>query len=158
MSPFLGQETPVSSSGLKRAPSMWDSMTKEGEKKNSISRKNSYSTDQGTQDIEKTENPRVPESSLVFIIRRYSKKHQRFILLTRHRNLISKCEHVDEEYYAKGMCKNCYHNKGERSKFATKCGHTDRFHYARGLCKGCYLSKYHKNKKTKALEASATQL
>ena len=140
---------------MKRASSICESTVKEIEKKIYTSRRNSYSTDQGTQDIDKLENPKVPESSLIFIIRRYSKRHQRFILLTRHRNLITKCEHIDEEYYAKGMCKNCYHNKGERSKFATKCGHNDRFHYARGLCKGCYLSKYHKNKKTKALDSEA---
>ena len=64
--------------------------SKDAEKNAYPSRRNSYSTDQGTQDIDKVENPKVPESSLVFIIRRYSKKHKRFILLTRHRNLITK--------------------------------------------------------------------
>ena len=36
----------------------------------------------------------------------------------KHRKKIINCSHVTEEYYAKGMCKNCYHNKG-RTKLAT---------------------------------------
>lgn len=30
----------------------------------------------------------------------------------KHRKLITMCEHVDGDYYAGGMCKNCYHSKG----------------------------------------------
>lgn len=89
------------------------------------------------------------ETSIVFNIRRYNKQTRKFVLLTRHRKLITKCEHSDSEYYAKGMCKKCYHNKGERSKFAKKCGHLDKFHYARGLCKQCYLVEYHSKRKDK---------
>lgn len=118
-------------------------------------RQHSLSVDQTTQDLETKagDTPSSPvaakPSSLVFNIRRYNKKQKKFILLTRHRKLITKCEHTSEEYYAKGMCKKCYHNKGERSKFATTCGHTDKFHYAKGLCKGCYLTDYHRERKTK---------
>lgn len=39
---------------------------------------------------------------------------------TRHRKVITECPHVDQEYYAKGMCRNCYHNKGQRTKKAFK--------------------------------------
>lgn len=75
---------------VKRNSLNCDSAVKELEKKTYISRRNSYSTDQGTLDVDKLENPKIPESSLVFIIRRFSKKQQRFVLLTRHRNLITK--------------------------------------------------------------------
>ena len=60
----------------------------------------------------------------------------------KHRKTITKCEHVNDQYYASGMCKNCYHSKG-RMKLATKCEHTDRKLYARGVCKACYLREYH---------------
>lgn len=116
-------------------------------------RKSSFSTDLYTQDAEKgvNESSKTIEfevaTSLVFNIRRYNKKQKKYILLTRHRKLITKCKHVDDEYYAKGMCKKCYHNKGERSKYAYSCGHNEDFHYARGLCKKCYLTEYHINRK-----------
>mmetsp|Transcript_2964 Transcript_2964/g.2444 ORF Transcript_2964/g.2444 Transcript_2964/m.2444 type:complete len:182 (+) Transcript_2964:152-697(+) len=118
-------------------------------------RVHSLSLDQTTQDSEgkngetMTNSKDLLPSSLIFNIRRYSKRQKKFVLLTRHRKLITKCEHTDQEYYAKGMCKKCYHNKGERSKYATTCGHTDKFHYAKGLCKGCYLTEYHKERKQK---------
>ena len=127
-------------------------------KVDSTIRRESFSTDQCTQEIDtkiapkKCKKQQEAPTSIVFNIRRYSKKHNKFILLTRHRKLITKCAHVDEEYYAKGMCKKCYHNKGERGKYATKCGHEDKYHYARGLCKGCYLFEYHKDRKTKLSE------
>lgn len=52
----------------------------------------------------------------------------------------------DSNYYANGMCKNCYHTKG-RTKKAHKCPHSDRPLYAKGICKNCYLSVYHKSKR-----------
>jgi hypothetical protein len=109
-----------------------------------------------TQEDDKLSEPKMigsnddtPETGIVFNIRRLNKKTNKFVLLTKHRKIITKCSHTDGEYYAKGMCKKCYHNKGERSKYATKCGHPDKYHYARGLCKGCYLVEYHNKRKAK---------
>ena len=56
------------------------------------------------------------------------------------------CPHVDAEYYANGMCHNCYHQLGRTQKPAT-CDHTGRPMYSKGLCKNCYLSTYHKSKR-----------
>ena len=116
----------------------------------------SLSVDQITQETEPKEGDVKAEpktfgkvETLVFNIRRYNRKEKKFVVLTRHRKIITKCKHRTAEYYAKGMCKKCYHNKGERSKFATVCGHTDQFHYAKGLCKVCYLTDYHKDRKSK---------
>ena len=67
--------------------------------------------------------------------------------IQKHRKLISMCPHTEEQYYANGMCKNCYHSKG-RQKKATTCEHSDRTLYAKGLCKNCYLSIYHKKKRS----------
>jgi hypothetical protein len=67
--------------------------------------------------------------------------------IIKHRKLISKCGHDSENYYANGMCKNCYHQKG-RTKRASACEHSERCLYAKGLCKNCYLSVYHKQKRT----------
>lgn len=69
----------------------------------------------------------------MFMIRRVDKKTGKTKCLTKHRKLIINCSHIHEEYYAKGMCKNCYHNKGQKSKKASKCPHTSKSHYARGL-------------------------
>ena len=33
---------------------------------------------------------------------------------------VTKCEHVDEKYYSRGLCKNCYHKSG-RIKLAVDC-------------------------------------
>jgi hypothetical protein len=49
-------------------------------------------------------------------------------------------------FYAKGMCKNCYHSRG-REKLADKCPHTERANYAHGVCKNCYLSAYHRERR-----------
>lgn len=49
-----------------------------------------------------------------------SSVNKRSELATRHRKVITECPHVDQEYYAKGMCRNCYHNKGQRTKKASK--------------------------------------
>jgi hypothetical protein len=54
------------------------------------------------------------------------------------------------------MCKNCYHNKGKRSKKASKWEHTDRDHYAKGLCKNCYLHYFHIKKKQRKASDSCT--
>jgi hypothetical protein len=124
-------------------------------RKPNTERKLSISTENCTQDAEKaaTESSKTIDfesvTSLVFNIRRYNKKQKKYILLTRHRKLITKCKHTDDEYYAKGMCKKCYHNKGERGKFAYSCGHNNDYHYARGMCKRCYLTEYHNNRKLK---------
>lgn len=56
------------------------------------------------------------------------------------------CEHVNEKYYSRGLCKNCYH-KGGRVKLATDCEHTDRKLYARKVCKGCYLRVFFRGKR-----------
>lgn len=48
------------------------------------------------------------------------------------RRIISKCPHTDLKYYAKGMCKKCYHMIG-REKKATACQHSDRLLYAKGF-------------------------
>lgn len=76
-------------SGEKRSASDGCSSTNANEdcKESKLTRRNSFSTDQCSQDLEKRPSP---ESTLVFIVRRYSKKHRKFILLTRHRNLITK--------------------------------------------------------------------
>lgn len=46
------------------------------------------------------------EGSLIFLIRKIDRKTKKSVLLTKHRKKITKCSHVDLEYYAKGMCKN----------------------------------------------------
>lgn len=90
---------------------------------------------------------KIDEGDLIFLIRKVNKKTNTSVLLTKHRKKITMCPHKTLEYYAKGMCKNCYHNKGKRSKKATKCEHTQRDHYAKGLCKNCYLHFFHIKKK-----------
>jgi hypothetical protein len=87
------------------------------------------------------------ENEVVFLVRKINKMTKTSKLITRHRKKITMCAHKKQEYYAKGMCKNCYHNKGKRSKKATKCDHQDRDHYAKGLCKNCYLHFFHIKKK-----------
>lgn len=67
-------------------------------------------------------------------------------LQQKHRKVITKCPHTEEQYYANGMCKNCYHSKG-RTKLASLCEHNTRPLYAKGVCKNCYLSIYHKRKR-----------
>lgn len=49
----------------------------------------------------------------------------------RKKNAITKCEHTDAKYYAKGMCTNCYFKFG-REKRATCC--PDKPNYAKGVC------------------------
>jgi hypothetical protein len=65
--------------------------------------------------------------------------------IVKHRRAITACPHVTLDYYASGMCRNCYHSKG-RMKLASQCEHKDKKLYAKGLCKACYLRDYHQNK------------
>ena len=69
---------------------------------------------------------------------------------------VTLCEHTHEEYYSKGLCKNCYHRKG-RVKLASLCPHPQRKLYARGVCKGCYL-KLNSNKKDKRASITLEEL
>ena len=80
----------------------------------------------------------------VFQVTRINKATKKRIRLNKHRHVISHCEHVGAQYYARGMCKKCYFSVGKRKKKAYKCQHTDRSHYATGLCKLWYLKNYHK--------------
>ena len=108
--------------------------------------------------IDKESSENIDEGNLVFLIRKIDRKTNKSKLLTKHRKTITKCAHKSLEYYAKGMCKNCYHNKGKRSKKATKCAHLNRDHYAKGLCKNCYLHFFHiKKKQRKASALSKAQ-
>ena len=61
---------------------------------------------------------------------------------------MTSCPHINLDFYAKGMCKNCYHSRG-REKPADKCPHVDRANYAHGICKNCYLSAYHRHRRAK---------
>ena len=93
------------------------------------------------------------DEDLIFLVRRIDKRTNKSVLLTKHRKRITKCPHKNHEYYAKGMCKNCYHNKGTRSKKASACEHKTRDHYAKGLCKNCYLHFFHIKKKARRASA-----
>ena len=68
----------------------------------------------------------------------------------RKKNVITKCEHTDQKYYAKGMCTNCYFKFG-REKRATCC--PDKPKYAKGVCQNCYMKKYSKGKRQQNKEA-----
>ena len=67
---------------------------------------------------------------------------------------VTACEHTNEKYYSRGLCKNCYHKLG-RIKMATACEHKDRKLYARNVCKGCYLKIYFRGNKDKNAKAGA---
>lgn len=54
---------------------------------------------------------------------------------------ISKCPHISQRHYAKGMCSNCYHSKG-RTKHPWRCSHISKPLYAKGLCQNCYQFNY----------------
>jgi hypothetical protein len=62
----------------------------------------------------------------------------------RKKKVITDCEHHDREFYAKGMCKNCYHKYG-RNKPANCC--PNKKMYALGLCQNCYMKHYGKEKR-----------
>lgn len=63
--------------------------------------------------------------------RRRTKRSKGEEPVIRKKNAITKCEHIDQKYYAKGMCTNCYFKKG-REKRATCC--PDKPKYAKGVC------------------------
>lgn len=63
---------------------------------------------------------------------------------SRKKRDITNCEHPDREFYAKGMCKNCYHKHG-RNKPATCCA--SKKMYAKSLCQNCYMKQYGKGKR-----------
>ena len=66
--------------------------------------------------------------------------------------VINKCSHIYREYYAKGLCKKCYHQFG-RSKLATACPHKNKPSQAMNMCVACYNRyKYARNKKLKNME------
>ena len=69
---------------------------------------------------------------------------------------VTRCEHTDANYYAQGLCRNCYHSKG-RLKLATDCEHSDRKLYARGVCKACYLRLFQYNKSTMAKKTATAK-
>ena len=80
----------------------------------------------------------------IFEVTRINRKTSKVTKRFKQRHIISHCEHIHVKYYAKGMCKKCYFNKGQTKKLATKWIHLTRNHYACGMCKLCYLKEYHK--------------
>ena len=70
----------------------------------------------------------------------------------RKKKEITNCEHVDRDFYAKGMCKNCYHKKG-RTKPASCC--PDKKMYSLNLCQNCYMKRYGKEKRKENKNAKA---
>jgi len=81
------------------------------------------------------------EGKLIFKITRINRTTHKEKVITKTKRIISKCPHTSLKYYAKGMCKKCYHSFG-REKKAYVCGHSNKPLYAKGFCKQCYLSKY----------------
>lgn len=61
--------------------------------------------------------------------------------IKKEKGKVTSCEHVEAEFYAHGLCRNCYHTKG-RQKMASECQHKDRKLYARNVCKACYLKAF----------------
>lgn len=81
------------------------------------------------------------EGKIIFKITRVNKNKGNETLLTKSKRIISKWPHTCLRYYAKGMCKKCYHSYG-REKKANIWPHPDKPLYAKGYCKHCYLSRY----------------
>ena len=73
----------------------------------------------------------------------------------RKKKVVTNCVHVDREFYAKGMCKPCYHRLG-RTKPAS-C-HPDKIMYALGLCHCCYMQQYGKKKRIENKNAKVAAL
>ena len=71
---------------------------------------------------------------------------------SRKKKVITNCEHTDREFYARGMCKNCYHKKG-RVKRAECC--PDKMMYSRSLCQNCYMKQYGKERRRENRNARA---
>lgn len=71
---------------------------------------------------------------------------------------ITACEHVDQSYYCRGMCKRCYYKERDRARAVNAwvpraltsviCGHADRKHLGRGMCRPCYSTWYEDQTKT----------
>lgn len=57
------------------------------------------------------------------------------------KRIITACKHVNDNYYSKGMCKNCYHREGRT--IPARC-HANKPHYSRGMCQACYMKEYSK--------------
>lgn len=70
----------------------------------------------------------------------------------RKKKVITNCEHSERNFYAKGMCKNCYHKQG-RTKLASCC--PDKKLYAKKLCQNCYMKHYGKEKRKENRNAKA---
>jgi len=60
--------------------------------------------------------------------------------------VITKCPHLHQKHFAKGMCNHCYHRYG-RNRMATSCIHKNRMNYAKGKCQNCYINDYNRNKR-----------
>ena len=75
----------------------------------------------------------------------------------RKKKVVTNCEHSDRDFYAKGMCKNCYHKQG-RTKLAICC--PDKKLYAKKLCQNCYMKHYgkEKRKENRVAKAAARQM
>lgn len=120
-------------SSAETQPDLWDQLIDE----KSV---NMYSDmGENEEDIEKNSYVKA-----VFHITRIDRKTKRKTKINKHRHVISHCEHVGAQYYARGMCKKCYFSKGMRKKKAYDCEHKERSHYAKGVWKLCYLKNYHK--------------
>jgi hypothetical protein len=91
-----------------------------------------------------------PESIKLTLIKRIlqknGQKRKRGVGAHANKRPVNLCEHTDLPFYAKGMCKNCYHQRG-RQKLSDKCPHLTRPNYAHGVCKNCYLSQYHRTRR-----------
>ena len=70
----------------------------------------------------------------------------------RKKKIVTNCEHSERDFYAKGMCKNCYHKQG-RTKLASCC--PDKKLYAKKLCQNCYMKHYGKEKRKENRNAKA---
>ena len=99
------------------------------------------------QKTNKPDQDNLSVEKLIFSIKRVDRKTGKCKNITKHFKMITNCKHTSGKYYAKGMCRNCYHNKGQKSKKAFKCPHSIKSHYARGLCKNCYLYSYHQKRR-----------
>ena len=100
----------------------------------------------GPENLEHTNEPMNFNAELVGKkrARRRTKRAKGEEPVIRKKNAITKCEHTDAKYYAKGMCTNCYFKFG-REKRATCC--PDKPKYAKGVCHNCYMKKYSKDKR-----------
>lgn len=61
-----------------------------------------------SEDSEKSDYIKV-----IFEITKVDRQNKKEVKLTKHRHIISHCEHTYAKYYAKGMCKKCYFSRGQ---------------------------------------------